>query len=538
MPFFCTTSPSASQTFLSVRFNAVCKGSQTRMSVLLRIVKASIILLALLLATMRLPAQSLPQNTTPIRIGSKAFTESVILGEILKQRVSTRFHATHTKQLGGTRILWNALRAGEIDAYPEYTGTIRAEILAGRNVEDASDSALHAALHREGIEMSAPLGFANTYAIGMRSETAQKLGIRTISDLARFPDLHAAFSNEFMDRHDGWRGLRTYYALPHKDVRGLEHDIAYRALADGTIDFTELYSTDAEIAEYNLTILQDDRHFFPDYRCVVLHRNSIPPEAASTLALLEGRISQKTMTQMNAEAKLRKTPEERIAARFLQEQFRQTASPLNFDDKTLAERVLARTAEHLRLTAVSLCAAILVAVPLGVIAARFRRVGAVVVSFAGIVQTIPSLALLVMMIPLFGIGAPPAMLALFLYSLLPIIRSTMIGITTIPPSLTEAAQILGASNRTRLFRIELPLAAPVLLSGIKTAAVINVGTATLGAIIGAGGHGQPILTGIRLADTALILEGAVPAAFLALAVQWLFDTLEHGFGRFFATPID
>jgi osmoprotectant transport system permease protein len=481
---------------------------------------------------------SLRAQSRPFIVGSKAFTESVILGEILKQRVETgaqtgvqsRVPTKHVKQLGGTRILWNALLSGEIDAYPEYTGTILAEILATEiaqeQIQIQSDDDLRKALFKYGVVMSAPLGFANTYALGVKRETSQKLGLQTISDLTRFPDLRFAFSNEFMDRHDGWRGLQEHYRLPQQQVRGLEHDIAYRALAGGALDLTELYSTDAEIAEYNLTILTDDKHYFPDYRCVVLHRTDIAPEVANVLASLTGAISQESMTSMNASAKMRKIPEERIASAFLSKIFPQT-QPANSIEQTRAERILTRTVEHLNLTAISLLAAILVAVPLGACAAKFPRFGFVIMGATGALQTVPSLALLVLMIPMLGIGAPPAIFALFLYSLLPMVRSTSIGITSIPAGLRESAIVLGLPAWARLWRVELPLASPSILAGIKTSAVINIGTATLGAIIGAGGHGQPILTGIRLADNSLILEGAVPAALLALVVQWLFECLER-----------
>ncbi|MGE0747508.1 MAG: ABC transporter permease, partial [Rhodospirillales bacterium] len=193
----------------------------------------------------------------------------------------------------------------------------------------------------------------------------------------------------------------------------------------------------------------------------------------------------------------------------------------------IATRVWRRTVEHLRLVAVSLAAAILVAVPLGIVAARRPRMGQALLAAVGVIQTIPSLAILVFMIPLLGIGGPPAIVALFLYSLLPIVRNTYAGLHDVPPSLRESADAMGLNPGARLRLVELPLAARSILAGIKTAAVINVGTATLGALIGAGGYGQPILTGIRLDDVGLILEGAVPAAVLALLVQGMFEVAER-----------
>jgi osmoprotectant transport system permease protein len=193
----------------------------------------------------------------------------------------------------------------------------------------------------------------------------------------------------------------------------------------------------------------------------------------------------------------------------------------------MASRLVKHGLEHLFLVAVSLGMAILVSLPLGILAARRERGGQVILSLLGIIQTIPSLALLVFMIPLLGIGGAPAIAALFLYSLLPIVRNTHAGLRDIPLDLRESAIALGLPPAARLKLVELPLAAPSILAGIKTSAVINVGTATLGALIGAGGFGQPILTGIRLDDVGLILEGAVPAALLALLVQGLFEILER-----------
>jgi osmoprotectant transport system permease protein len=180
--------------------------------------------------------------------------------------------------------------------------------------------------------------------------------------------------------------------------------------------------------------------------------------------------------------------------------------------------------------------AILVAVPLGILAVKMPRAAQGILAAVGVIQTIPALALLVLLMtalqPLrrFGIetvGAPPAIVALFMYSLLPIVRNTYTGLQGIPGPVAESAAALGLPFAARLRLIELPLALPTILAGIKTAVVINVGFATLGALIGAGGYGQPILTGIRLDDTGLILQGAIPAALLALAMQALFELIER-----------
>jgi osmoprotectant transport system permease protein len=463
----------------------------------------------------------------PVRVGSKVFTESVILGEIAEDLIhEAKLPVQHRRELGGTQVLFHALEADQLDVYPEYTGTITGEILVGKKIND--DDALRAALAERGVGMSRPLGFNDTYAIGMREKDAERLGVVSLSDLRRLPDLKFGFSNEFMDRSDGWPGVRDRYGLPQRDVRGLDHNLAYRALASGEIHATDLYSTDAEIRQYNLRVLRDDLGFFPSYECVWLYRadlKSRSPAAFAALARLEGRITSAEMAGMNARAKLDRVPEDHVAADFLAEKFGIEAS---VSSETYFGRLIRRFREHLALVAISLMAAIVVSIPLGVIAARRPRLGPLILTTTGLIQTIPSLAILVFMIPWLGLGAKPALAALFLYSLLPIVRNTATGLRDIPASLRESAEALGLPPRVRLFRIELPMASRAILAGIKTAAVINVGTATIGALIGAGGFGQPILTGIRLDDRSMILfEGAIPAALLALAVQGAFDLAER-----------
>ena len=479
---------------------------------------------AVALAVLSWPVAAAAQAT--VVIGSKKFTESVILGEIIAGLArDAGAQPVHRRELGGTRVLWGALLAGDIDIYPEYTGTITGEILAGRGIDGVA--AITTELTRRGIAMTRPLGFNNTYAIGMRPEVAERRDIRRISDLARHPGLRFGFGNEFMDRADGWPGLRQRYGLPQRNVRGLDHDLAYRGLQSGDIDALDVYTTDAEIAYYGLTVLDDDRGYFPVYESVILYRAELAqraPRLVAAIRRLEQRIDAAGMRKMNAAVKLRRVSEHKTAADFLARSFGiETSAAV----EGFGARLLRTTAEHLTLVAISLGAAILLAIPLGIVAARRRRLGQVILGTAGIIQTIPTLALFVFMIPLLGIGGPPAVVALFLYSLLPIIRNTHAGLTDIAPAVVESAAALGLPPAARLRLVELPIAARAILAGIKTSAVINVGTATLGALIGAGGYGQPILTGIRLDDTGLILQGAVPAALLALVVQGAFEAAER-----------
>lgn len=466
------------------------------------------------------------RNDPEVVIGSKSFTESVVLGEALTLLAADAGYAVrHRRALGGTRLVFNALESGEIDAYVEYTGTLAQEIFAGDDIESEAD--IEARLAPLGIVIAGPVGFEDNYALGIPEDTAAALGVTTISDLRRHPELKIRLSNEFMDRADGWPGLKNFYALPQTDVRGVDHDIAYRALEAGDAEITDVYTTDAEIDYYSLRTLEDDRGYFPRYAAVILRRADLDervPGAAAALDRLVGSVTDSRMAAMNAAVKLGGRTETEVAGEFLR-------GALGIETATrtagLVERLLDRTGEHLVLVGVSLFAAIVVAVPLGIAAARRPRFGHVVIGIVGIGQTIPALALLVILVPALGIGAGPALAALFIYSLLPIVRNTHAGLVGIPAALAESAEALGLPARARLRRIELPLALPTILAGIKTAAVINVGGATLGALVGAGGYGQPILTGIRLDDAGLILEGAVPAALLALAVQWTFEGAER-----------
>ena len=481
---------------------------------------------------------SAADNAPPPRvvIGSKSFTESVILGEIVTASLRHAGMAPeHRAELGGSQILWKALLAGEIDVYPEYMGTLTQELLGGERLR--SQDQIRKSLAKRGILMSGQLGFNNTYALGMPADQAAKLGLKTISDLARYPklkELRFGLSDEFLERADGWPGLRTRYNLPDQKVRGLDHNLAYRAIQTKGVDITDVYTTDAEIRYYNLVALEDDRGYFPPYHGVLLYREDLVkrvPGAIPALLRLEDRIPTAAMQELNARVKLDRVTETQAAVEFVRGSLQlDVALPGDSQAevwKKRIERLVNRTGEHLFLVFFSLALAIAVAIPLGVWAHCRPRIGHTLLAVAGVIQTIPSLAVLVFMIPLLGLGAWPAIAALFLYSLLPIIRGTYSGLQQIPSHLSEAALVLGLPPAARLRLIDLPLASPSILSGIKTAAVINVGTATIGALIGAGGYGQPILTGIRLDDIGLILQGAVPAALLAILVQSGFDQLER-----------
>ncbi len=479
------------------------------------------------------------QTKPKIRVGSKSFTESVILGDLLGH-LATQAGAEveHLSELGGTQVLWKALVKGDIDAYVDYTGTIQ-ELLAKLvepGVELRTEGDMRDAMGKMNIVMTDRIGFNNTYALGMQEATAEKLGITKISDLREHPELKFGISDEFMERNDCWRQLPAKYRLPHKDVRTMDHNLAYRGLEHNSIQVTDLYTTDAEIEFYRLRVLEDDKGFFPTYYSVILMRKDLAeraPKVAAAFLQLENAIDSKAMTSMTAKVRLDRKLETNVAAEFLNEKMHLSIPYQGIGPMAEWKRFLGRftktTLEHLFLVAISLSLAIATAIPLGILSARNEAFGQTILGVVGVIQTLPSMAILVFMIPVFGLGAYPAIAALFFYSLLPIVRNTYAGLTQIPKATIESADVLGLGRRARLWLVELPLALPSILSGIKTAAVINVGTATIGAFIGAGGYGSPILTGIRLSSIPLILQGAVPAALLALLVQYGFSIVERRF---------
>ena len=467
-----------------------------------------------------------------LNIGSKRFTESYILGEIIAKSVRESGHASavHHKGLGNTGILYAALRSGAIDVYPEYTGTIAVELLKSPHSSSLDD--INRALAEQGLAAGVPLGFENSYAFAMLEDSAKALGIRTVSQLALRPELRFGLSQEFLNRHDGWPALRLAYGLPQKSVSGLDHGLAYEALAARKIDVMDVYTTDAQLRRHRLRILTDDRKFFPVYQAVLLYRAEVPhrfPAAWNAIQSLRGRISNDQMVSLNARVELDRQPFSAAADEFLSMRGAQrTRADRSFVRLLFGEDFVRLTAQHLLLVFVSLFASTAAGIPLGIWAARSDRAGRWILAATGIAQTIPSLALLVFLITLTGtIGLIPALAALFVYALLPIVRNTQSGLSDIPTPILESARALGLSPWALLRQVELPLASRAILSGMRTSAVINVGTATIAAFIGAGGYGERIVAGLAVHDNAMLLAGALPAAGLALLTQWTFDAADR-----------
>ena len=468
-------------------------------------------------------------NGSTLTVGSKRFTESYILGELIA-RIATQAAESRVvlrPGLGNTGILLAALKAGEIDIYPEYTGTIVREILQSPRALDLDQ--MNQLLAPMGLAASVKLGFNNTYALAMREDLAEKLNIRTISDLKNHPQLRFGLTQEFIGRKDGWPGLKARYALPQTTPRGIDHGLIYDAIQANQVDVMDAYTTDAMLKRYPLRLLSDDLDYFPAYDAVLLYRSDLPqrfPKAWGSLQSLDNAITAPAMITMNSEAEQDKVGFAQVAQDFLT----QTKAPRaarNFLNMMFAEDFWRLLGQHARLVLISLVLSIALGIPLGVMSFVMPRFRQIVLASVSVINTIPSLALFALFIPLLGmIGTVPAICALVLYGLLPIVRNTYSGLSDIPGDIQETTRMLGLGWAYRLFRIELPMSSRSILSGIKTSAVINVGTATIAAFIGAGGFGERIAQGLALNDNAMLLAGAIPAALLALVVHASFELAE------------
>jgi osmoprotectant transport system permease protein len=337
-----------------------------------RILGAALPLLLLLLTFLRM-APVLAADAV-LHVGSKRFTESYILGEILTQTAAHAGPAEHRAGLGNTAIVLAALRSGAIDVYPEYLGTIDQEIL--KNPQPTSLDAVRAALRPLGLGVAVPLGFANGYALAVRGD--EDKAVRTLSTLAGQPALRFGLSHEFLGRADGWPGLARRYGLA-QTPRGLDHGIAYEALARRQVDVIDIYSTDARIRQYGLRVLDDDRSYFPRYDAVLLYRLDLPqrfPRAWQALQGLQGSIGADDMIAMNARAELQGQGFAEIARAWLGRKAegstgaaRAAAAPAGLFDKTFGNGFWTLARQHLLLVLLALLGGCAVGIPLGVLAA-------------------------------------------------------------------------------------------------------------------------------------------------------------------------
>lgn len=484
-----------------------------------------------------------------IVIGSKNFMESKLLAEIFAQLLEAYTPLVVERRFGlaGTQICFEALKTGAIDLYPEYTGTGLVSILGHEPLGTARETLAYVRsefLRRWDLWWLSPLGFENAYALAVPNAHAKRYKLRTISDLAEISQaLSAGLGYEFIERPDGLPGLEATYGLRFKQIQGMQQTLKYQAAQAGAVDVLDIYTTDGRLAAFDLTVLEDDKNFFPPYYAAGLVRGETlkrHPEIGTILGLLTNAFDAPMMRRLNYRVQEDGEPVDRVARSALEElglvSKSETAqgAPSSPESTTLwnyvrsnYETLAERSIEHLILTGIALGLGIACAVPLGLWLERSRGLAEPVIRIMGMTQTIPSIALLAFMIPLFGVGAMPAIIALWIYSIFPVLRNTFSGLRDAAPQAVASARALGMTEWQILRWVRLPLAAPTIMAGVRTAGVITVGTATLAAFIGAGGLGVPIIAGLQLANTNIILSGAIPAALLAFGIDGVLGAVER-----------
>lgn len=440
--------------------------------------------------------------------------------------------------LGGTKVAFDALNHGGIHVYSDYTGTGYVMILkmnGERNPQKVHDIVSREFLSRFDIQWSESLGFNNTYALTIRKADSSFKNFKTISDVSgKVSSYKIAAPYEFMERKDGFKGLSNEYNLNFaKDkLTSMNAGLMYAAIKDKQVDFIVSYSTDGRIKAFNLRILKDDKNYFPPYNAAYLaKKDSFKkfPLLQKNIEKLEGLINEEEMIEMNDQVDRLKQEPKDVAKNYLISKGLLKGEVIHQEVETsFIQFMISRRAdlfkliwEHLLLSFVAIFAALLISLPTGVLLTKKEKLAKVVFPIVNTIQTIPSLALLGFLIPIMGIGFAPAVLALFLYSLLPLVRNTYEGIKGVDRNFVEASKGIGLTNTQILLKVEIPLALPIILAGLRTATVIVIGTATLAALIGAGGLGDPIFRGVSTVNSNLILLGAVPAALLAIIADKL-----------------
>ncbi|MCB9846638.1 MAG: ABC transporter permease subunit [Phycisphaeraceae bacterium] len=485
---------------------------------------------------------------TTVRVGSKAFTEQYILAEIVSQLIerNTDLQVQRRFGLGGTDLCHAGLTSGELDIYIEYTGTAIASVLHEAPGADRRASFRRVAgefRRRFGIEWLPPIGFNNTYSIAVRGDDADAQGLSTISDLARAEgNRKAGFTSEFIERPDGYPGLRDRYGLRFVPIVDLDPGLMYDALAGDQVDVICAFATDARIDALGLRVLADDLRYFPPYDAAILVRADLlrdHPELRDVLAALAGTIDDADMRRLNGLVDIHRREVAEVAIAWIESGLDQydtwgaavpREAPMSFWELAVRRRAeLARKAvRHLGLTAAGVLVATAIGLPLGVLVHRVAATRAPVLALCEIVQTIPSLAMLAFLFAIYGLlGVLPASTALVLYALLPVTLNTLTGLRQIPRDIRDAATGMGMTPRQSLWLVELPLAAPVIVAGVRAATVLTVGIATLSTYIGAGGLGDFIARGLSRNDTRLTLLGALPAALMAVALSLLIRFVER-----------
>lgn len=485
-----------------------------------------------------------------ITIGSKNFTEQYVLAEIIAQTLEARLDIEVERKLnlGGSSFCYEALKSGGIDIYPEYTGTGLMNLLdqpIETNPKKAYQIVKALFDAQDGLIFGEPFGFNNSWAFAVSKDNPLFSDVHMISDLAKVADqLRIGVVHEFLDRQDGYPDFLKHYQFEglFTSAQAFTPGLLFPAIANDSVNVIVVNATDGLIGAQNLKLLTDDKQFFPPYEAAPFYRAELNliPNLPEVMASFRDIISSDEMIELNYKVDALGLTASEAAREFLiSKGIITTDEPVLVQAQTVVkpslieyfwhekDQLLHYVLEHLFLVLVSLGFAVLLSVPVGIVLTRYTELSGPVFAVTNILQTIPSMALLGALIPLFGVGLTPALIALFLYALLPIIRNTYTGIKEIDPLLIEATRGLGLTNHQILFKVELPLSLPMVMAGIRTSSVLVVGTATLAAFIGAGGLGDPIFRGISSVDNNKILFGAIPAALLAVMLDRLFNRLEQ-----------
>lgn len=483
-----------------------------------------------------------------LTIAGKTFTEQEVLVDLLtwvlkEERPGLTVHKR--KNLGGTSVTFEAVRSGDIDMYVEYSGTAYYSIF--KQTEKLSKKQIHEylieRLDKENLHWSTPLGFNNTYAILVKDNDKNK-DIHKVSDLKELaPDLIIGTDPEATSRPDGYEAFTQTYQLDFKSQKMMNSGLLYKSTDNDKVDVIIGYSTDGRILVTGLKVLEDDLGFFADYSAsVLINKDTLKkhPWIKRALAKLHHQIDDQTMQALNARVDFEKMDSVTVTKKFAADKGWITPKgPVivkrqSFLDFIVSKKdfLLVKLYEHLLLTFWAFLLVTVIGVSLGVLSYYKTRVQKVVFLAVNLCQTVPSLALFGMLIPLLGIGIKPSLVALVLYALLPIVRNTYTGLCEVEPSILETCEILGMNKRQILFKVLLPMSLVTISAGLRTSLVIIVGTATIASFIGAGGLGDPIFQGITSLNNRLILLGAIPAALLAI----LLDFLLHYSTRFLLSP--
>lgn len=453
-----------------------------------------------------------PLLAREIKIGAKKFTEGNISAYLILQelkKINKNLDIEVLENLGGTGIVTSAIKNKKIDIYIDYTGTLV-------NSFQTNYKNLEQTLYSHNIILGPNLGFNNSYGLAVKANNS----ISRISEISL--KHRVGISHEFFKRNDGYKYLSKAYDLQNVPVT-LEHSLLFQSLNSESLDVIEVYTTDAKILKNNLKVLSDDRDFFSRYDAVVLVNVEFYNK------------NKKMIDKLFTNIKERFTNKDIIEANYLVEidglRYDEAAGKLS-GVKLLAKKkenvffeILPYFLEHLKYLVITIFLCVLIGIPIGGFAAKSKAFERVSMTLISIFQTIPSLALLVFLIPLFGLGELTTIIALTLYGLLPIAKSTHSAISNIPKELSEFSDLIRMSKIQKFLLVEIPLAAPEILTGIKITSIATIGVTVIAAFVGAGGLGTLIVTGLSLNKTSLILKGAIPSALMALIVELFFQKI-------------